>query len=57
MSQRLGSDEDVVAQSLYFEQEISNYRHLVTELASRAGLDRVPALALDEWTISSNLRP
>ncbi|UFU06486.1 alpha-L-arabinofuranosidase C-terminal domain-containing protein [Ruania halotolerans] len=47
-----GDDYDaMVAQSLYFEQEISTYSQLVTDLALEAGLDRPPALALDEWTM------
>lgn len=47
-----GDDYDeIVAQSLYFEREISCYAQLVTDLANKAGLDRVPALALDEWTM------
>ncbi|MEV4176997.1 alpha-L-arabinofuranosidase C-terminal domain-containing protein [Nonomuraea sp. NPDC049709] len=47
-----GDDYDaVVAQSLYFEREIHTYSQLVTALAADAGLDRPPALALDEWTM------
>ncbi|MEV5502731.1 alpha-L-arabinofuranosidase C-terminal domain-containing protein [Nonomuraea fuscirosea] len=47
-----GDDYDaVVAQSLYFEREIHAYSQLVTALAHDAGLDRPPALALDEWTM------
>ncbi|CAM3400047.1 alpha-L-arabinofuranosidase C-terminal domain-containing protein [Occultella aeris] len=43
--------ENTVAQSLYFEQEINTYSHLVTTLAQRSGLDTPPQLALDEWTM------
>ncbi|MFC5834200.1 alpha-L-arabinofuranosidase C-terminal domain-containing protein [Nonomuraea insulae] len=47
-----GDDYDaIVAQSLYFEREIHAYSQLVTALAAEAGLDRPPALALDEWTM------
>ncbi|WP_433514827.1 alpha-L-arabinofuranosidase C-terminal domain-containing protein [Nonomuraea sp. CA-143628] len=41
----------VVAQALYFEREIHAYSQLVTELAAEVGLERPPALALDEWTM------
>jgi alpha-L-arabinofuranosidase len=43
--------DDVVAQALYFEQELNTYSHLVAEIATGAGLDRPPALTLDEWTM------
>jgi alpha-N-arabinofuranosidase len=47
-----GDDYDaVVAQALYFEREIHAYSQLVTELAAEMGLERPPALALDEWTM------
>ncbi|MFB4262780.1 alpha-L-arabinofuranosidase C-terminal domain-containing protein [Nonomuraea sp. GTA35] len=47
-----GDDYDaVVAQALYFEREMHTYSQLVTALAAEAGLDRPPALALDEWTM------
>lgn len=47
-----GDDYDtVVAQSLYFEREMHAYSQLVTALSAEAGLDRPPALALDEWTM------
>ncbi|MEV4086286.1 hypothetical protein AB0J43_39085, partial [Nonomuraea fuscirosea] len=47
-----GDDYDaVVAQALYFEREIHAYSQLVTELAAEVGLERPPALALDEWTM------
>ena len=50
---RAGDDdyEAVVAQPLYFEQRIQDYAHLVAELSAEAGLERPPALALDEWNI------
>ncbi|WP_326798160.1 hypothetical protein OG946_24515 [Streptomyces sp. NBC_01808] len=43
--------EAVVAQPLYFEQRIQDYAHLVADLSAEAGLERPPALALDEWNI------
>jgi alpha-N-arabinofuranosidase len=43
--------EAVVAQSLFFEQEISSFAQLVESLASDAGIDRPLAIALDEWTM------
>ncbi|TDE90759.1 alpha-N-arabinofuranosidase [Occultella glacieicola] len=43
--------ENTVAQSLYFEQEINTYSHLVTTLAHQSGLASPPQLALDEWTM------
>ncbi|MEV0387112.1 alpha-L-arabinofuranosidase C-terminal domain-containing protein [Nonomuraea sp. NPDC050643] len=47
-----GDDYDAVAaQSLYFEREIHTYSQLVTAIAAETGLDRPPALALDEWTM------
>ncbi|NGN62756.1 alpha-N-arabinofuranosidase [Streptomyces sp. A7024] len=50
---RHGDDdyEAVVAQPVYFEQRIEEYAHLVAELSAEAGLERPPALALDEWNI------
>ncbi len=41
----------MVAQSLYVEQQLTAYSHAVSEIAARNGLDRPPALALDEWTV------
>ncbi|GAA3567224.1 alpha-N-arabinofuranosidase [Nonomuraea rosea] len=47
-----GDDYDqIAAQSLYFEREIHAYSQLVTAIAAEAGLERPPALALDEWTM------
>ncbi|MEV0612110.1 alpha-L-arabinofuranosidase C-terminal domain-containing protein [Nonomuraea sp. NPDC050404] len=47
-----GDDYDaIVAQSLFFEQEMNTYSRIVTALSAEAGLDRPPALALDEWNI------
>jgi alpha-N-arabinofuranosidase len=48
-----GGDEydTVVAQSLYFEQEISGYAQLVESLASDAAIDTPRSIALDEWTM------
>lgn len=43
--------EATVAQPLYFERQIQDYAHLVAELSAEAGLERPPALALDEWNI------
>jgi len=43
--------EAVVAQPLYFEQQIQDYAHLVTSLARRNGTERPLGLALDEWNI------
>jgi alpha-L-arabinofuranosidase len=43
--------DDVVAQALFFEREIGTYAQLVTAIAADVGLDRPPALALDEWTM------
>ncbi len=43
--------DDVVAQSLFFEQEMVAYSQLVTALSAEAGLDRPPGIALDEWTM------
>jgi alpha-L-arabinofuranosidase len=41
----------VVGQSLFFEQRIQDYSHLVADLAADAGIERPLALALDEWNI------
>ncbi|MGW7681546.1 alpha-L-arabinofuranosidase C-terminal domain-containing protein [Kribbella sp. NPDC054772] len=41
----------IVAQSLYFEQQIVEYSELVAGIAARAGVDRPLGLALDEWNI------
>ncbi|MGZ0145867.1 alpha-L-arabinofuranosidase C-terminal domain-containing protein [Kribbella sp. WER1] len=41
----------IVAQSLYFEQQLVEYSDLVGALAARAGVDRPLGLALDEWNI------
>ena len=46
-----GNFAAVVAQSIHFEREIHAYAGMVTELSDRAGLDRPPALALDEWNM------
>ncbi|MCG5215602.1 alpha-L-arabinofuranosidase C-terminal domain-containing protein [Streptosporangium soli] len=47
-----GDDYDAIAaQSLFFEQEIHTYSRLVTAIAAEVGLERPPALALDEWTM------
>ncbi|KAB8192794.1 alpha-N-arabinofuranosidase [Nonomuraea phyllanthi] len=47
-----GDDYDqVVAQSLYFEREINTYSRLVTAISAEVGLERPPALALDEWNM------
>jgi alpha-L-arabinofuranosidase len=43
--------ETTVAQSLYFERELSDYADLVAIEARRAGIKRPLALALDEWNI------
>ncbi|WP_162606425.1 alpha-L-arabinofuranosidase C-terminal domain-containing protein [Jiangella asiatica] len=43
--------DDVVAQALYFEQELSAYSQLVSDISAKVGLDRPPALTLDEWTM------
>ncbi|WP_220449049.1 alpha-L-arabinofuranosidase C-terminal domain-containing protein [Nonomuraea mesophila] len=43
--------DDIVAQSLYFEREMTAYSQLVTALSAEAGLERPPALALDEWNM------
>ncbi|MGH3424820.1 MAG: alpha-L-arabinofuranosidase C-terminal domain-containing protein [Nocardioidaceae bacterium] len=43
--------DDVVAQALYFEQQIGEYAGVVARQAARAGVDRPLALALDEWNI------
>lgn len=43
--------DDVVAQSLFFEREISRYSQLVTDISARVGLDRVPQLVIDEWNM------
>ncbi|APX34995.1 alpha-N-arabinofuranosidase [Brachybacterium sp. P6-10-X1] len=43
--------DDVVAQSLFFEREISRYSQLITDLSARLGLDRVPQLVIDEWNM------
>nr|WP_294696291.1 alpha-L-arabinofuranosidase C-terminal domain-containing protein [uncultured Friedmanniella sp.] len=49
----VGGDEfdAVVAQAVFFEAELTAYADLVSELASRHGLDRPPSLALDEWNV------
>lgn len=41
--------EDVVAQSVYFEQTISAYADEILFSAERAHLDAVPSIAIDEW--------
>lgn len=41
----------IVAQSLYFEQQIVEYSDLVAGLAARNGRERPLGLALDEWNI------
>ncbi|MFF0341474.1 alpha-L-arabinofuranosidase C-terminal domain-containing protein [Kribbella sp. NPDC004875] len=41
----------IVAQSLYFEQQIVEYSELVGGIAARAGVERPLGLALDEWNI------
>jgi alpha-N-arabinofuranosidase len=46
-----GEFEAVVAQSLYFEQEIAAYSDLVADLAAEAGVERPLSIALDEWNI------
>ncbi|TWD74917.1 alpha-N-arabinofuranosidase [Kribbella amoyensis] len=43
--------EAIVAQSLYFEQEIAQYSAYVAELAAKHGVKRPLGLALDEWNI------
>lgn len=43
--------DDVVAQSLFFEREISRYSRLVTEISAQVGLERVPQLVIDEWNM------
>jgi alpha-N-arabinofuranosidase len=43
--------ETMVAQSLYFEDRIRAFSELVTSLADEAGLQRPPAIALDEWNM------
>ncbi len=43
--------EAVVAQSLYFEQQIAAYSDLVADIAAQAGITRRPSIALDEWNI------
>jgi alpha-N-arabinofuranosidase len=53
-STHLAGDDEydaVVAQSLYFEQEISAFSRLVESLASDAAVDRPLSIALDEWTM------
>lgn len=47
-----GDDYDaVVAQSVYFEQGIQGFARTVTDQAAALGLDRPPALVLDEWNV------
>lgn len=41
--------EDVVAQSVYFEQTIAAYADEILFSAERAHLDSVPSIAIDEW--------
>ena len=43
--------ETVVAQSLFFEQEISAFAQLVESLASDTAIDTPLSIALDEWTM------
>jgi alpha-N-arabinofuranosidase len=43
--------DEVVGQSIFFEDRMQSYSRLVAALAAEAGLDRPPALALDEWTM------
>lgn len=43
--------DDVVAQAAYFEQELAAYSQLVAEVSAKAGLERPPALTMDEWTM------
>ena len=46
-----GNYDAIVAQSIHFEEAIRAYAGLVTTLSERAGLERPPALALDEWNM------
>lgn len=41
--------EDVVSQSVYFEQTISAYADEILFAAERAHLESVPSIAMDEW--------
>ncbi len=43
--------DQIVAQSLYMEREITRFAHLVADAAHASGWDRPPAIALDEWTM------
>lgn len=46
-----GEYDAIVAQSLYFEQQIVEYSDLVGEIAARSSGERSLALCLDEWNI------
>ena len=50
---RFGVDDydAIVAQPVFFEQEIQEYSYLVADTADALGVSRPLALALDEWTI------
>src|SRR5699024_11776906 len=41
--------DDVVAQSVYFEQTIAEYSEEIRFAAERAHLDCAPSIAMDEW--------
>ncbi|MDQ0643512.1 alpha-L-arabinofuranosidase C-terminal domain-containing protein [Microbacterium murale] len=43
--------ENIVAQSLYFEQGMNTYSHLITSLSDEIGLPKPPQITLDEWTM------
>lgn len=41
--------DDIVAQSVHFEQEIAAYADEIAFVADRAHLDRAPTIVMDEW--------
>lgn len=43
--------EAVVGQATYFERAIVSYSQLVSQVAARHGIERPPAIAMDEWNM------
>lgn len=41
----------VADQAVYFERELRSFATLLTDIAAEVGLDRPPAIAMDEWNV------
>ena len=50
-SDRRAEYDEIVAQSWYFESQINDFAAQVADAAASAGLDRPPAIAMDEWNM------